>query len=120
MGEVHATLLAESGFFKFASRPEDLPAPTKVAIQALQADTVAKGTGEWFLHMVSALEAEGRYQEAMIIAESTLIRRFLPERMEAENRRILDEVATLEDEAEARTPQFRLRVFIQAGEFPSI
>lgn len=72
LGEVHATLLAESGFFKSASRPDDLPASTKVAIQALQADTVAKGTGEWFLHMVSALEAEGRYQEAMTIAQSAL------------------------------------------------
>ncbi len=72
LGEVHAILLAKSGFFDSASRPDIFPAPAQVAIQSLQLDTAAKGTVDWYLHMISAMESEGRYEEAMIIAQSAL------------------------------------------------
>ncbi len=73
LGEVHATLLADTDFFQSEERP---PAPmtgTEIALQNLSQQR-ANGAvnGRWFLHMLGCLEDQTRLDEAFVIAQAGL------------------------------------------------
>ena len=73
LGEVHATLLADTDFFDSEERP---PAPMSAAEIALQTLSQQRAAGEvngrWFLHMLGCLEDQNRLDEAFIIAQAGL------------------------------------------------
>ena len=73
LGEVHATLLADTGFFASEERP---PAPMSAAEIALQTLSQQRAAGEvngrWFLHMLGCLEDQNRREEAFMIAQAGL------------------------------------------------
>jgi len=75
LGEVHATLLADTDFFTSEERPPAPPSGSAIALQTLSArrEEGASGSdGWWFVHMVGCLENEGRLEEAFAIAQAGL------------------------------------------------
>ncbi len=75
LGEVHATLLADTNFFKSEDRPPEPATGAEIALQLLsQQRTQAGGQvdGQWFLHMLGCLENQGRLQEAFTVAQAGL------------------------------------------------
>ncbi len=74
LGEVHATLLADTNFFRTETRPPTPPSGADVALKTLSRQRQA-ATGvdaRWFLHMLGALESLGRLEEAFTIAQAGL------------------------------------------------
>lgn len=73
LGEVHATLLADTDFFHSEERP---PAPMTGAEIALQSLSQQRASGvvngRWFLHMLGCLEDQNRLDEAFVIAQAGL------------------------------------------------
>ncbi len=71
LGEVHATLLADTDFFSSEERP---PAPmtgVEIALQNLaQQQQQGKVNGRWYLHVLGCLEAQNRLEEAFTIAQA--------------------------------------------------
>jgi hypothetical protein len=73
LGEVHATLLADTDFFHSEERPSAPMTGAEIALQNL-AQQRARGevNGRWFLHMLGCLEDQNRREEAFIIAQAGL------------------------------------------------
>ncbi|RME79626.1 MAG: radical SAM protein, partial [Chloroflexi bacterium] len=75
LGEVHATLLADTDFFASEERPPAPPPAAEIALQWLTQENQAAGTavdGRWFLHVAGCLEALERVEEAFAVVQAGL------------------------------------------------
>lgn len=73
LGEVHATLLADTDFFDSEARPP-APAPAaEIALHVLSQQRAAgQADGQWFLHIAGCLEEQGRLEEALTVVQAGL------------------------------------------------
>ena len=73
LGEVHATVLADTDFFRSEQRP---PAPAdlaEIALNVLHKQRAAGQIGrDWFLHILGCLENQGRLKKALTVAQAAL------------------------------------------------
>jgi hypothetical protein len=75
LGEVHATLLADTDFFESEARPLVPAAGPEIALQYLsqqRAQADGQVDGRWFLHMAGCLESQSRLPEAFTIIQAGL------------------------------------------------
>lgn len=73
LGEVHATLLADTDFFTSEERPTAPMTGAEIALQNLSQQRQAGAVnGRWYLHVVGCLEAQNRLEEAFTIAQAGL------------------------------------------------
>ncbi len=75
LGEVHATLLANTDFFQSEDRPPAPATAAEIALQLLSQQRAQAGDrvdGQWFLHAAGCLESQNRLQEAFTISQAGL------------------------------------------------
>ncbi|MEJ2748634.1 MAG: hypothetical protein P8183_12130, partial [Anaerolineae bacterium] len=73
LGEVHATLLADTDFFQSEERPSAPMTGSEIAMHNLsQQRANGEVNGRWFLHMLGCLEDKNRLEEAFVIAQAGL------------------------------------------------
>lgn len=74
LGEIHATILADTNFFRSETRPPTPPSEEEIALQTLSAQRETANTVDerWYLHMLGVLESQGRLEEAFTIAQAGL------------------------------------------------
>lgn len=74
LGEVHATLLADTDFFHTQERPSPPTVGAEAALQTLarQREETGEVNGRWFLHAAACLEAQERWQEAFTVLQGAL------------------------------------------------
>ncbi len=74
LGEVHATVLADTDFFRSENRPAAQPSGANIALDTLSAQREGADAvdEQWYLHMLGVLESQGRLDEAFTIAQAGL------------------------------------------------